>query len=194
MTSKEIVDILTTINDPIIIDSLFATIKYKNIKYNGKVRNMIRKHFIYYCIKYELEVKYLRKITILNLSGSIGLHHELPSPIDVMVNLEKLVIQNTKMVTLPESIGNLKRLKSLCLNNNRLVTLPESIGNLKRLNFLYLNNNQLTELPNTIGKLKIYELYLNNNQLTELPNTISNLTNFKCITFEQQSAHRFTIN
>jgi len=178
MKNEEILKILKHINDPISLDSLFATIKKDRIKYNGEVAKIIKEKFIFYCIKYKLEIKHLKKITELNLSDTIGDHFELPPSIDVMVNLKKLVINNTRIVSLPESMCKLKKLERLSLNRNQIINLPNSIGKLKNLERLSLNDNQIISLPNSIGKLKkLKYLSLRNNRLSKLPSTINKLTN-----------------
>jgi len=81
-----------------------------------------------------------------------------------------LTITNSRLESLPESIGNLTKLNNLSLNGNHLTTLPSSIGNLTRLKTLQINNNRLTTLPDTCRELmNLVTIELNNNQLTTLP-------------------------
>jgi Leucine-rich repeat (LRR) protein len=100
----------------------------------------------------------------------------LTESISNLSQLQKLVLINNSLTTLPRSFGNLSQLTSLYLEYNQLTNLSESIGNLTQLQWLALDNNQLTSLPEAFGNLtQLVRLELNYNQLTSLPQSIGNL-------------------
>jgi Leucine-rich repeat (LRR) protein len=70
-------------------------------------------------------------------------------------NVCHLIITDTGLSELDESIGDLSELKLLALTNNKLKTLPISIGKLSKLVFLNLNGNKMIDFPNEISKLDI---------------------------------------
>jgi Leucine-rich repeat (LRR) protein len=102
----------------------------------------------------------------------------LPESISKFVNLKILNLSRNNLVVLPSSIGKVINLNYLYLPYNRLTTIPESIGELINLKELHLQNNQLANLPESIGNLVgLQELWLDNNQLTSLPKSILNIKN-----------------
>lgn len=61
-----------------------------------------------------------------------------------LVNLERLRLQNNKILEVPEELGCLRKLEELNLSNNKyLKTLPKSIGELRWLLVLDLHDCQL---------------------------------------------------
>jgi Leucine-rich repeat (LRR) protein len=103
----------------------------------------------------------------------------------ISVNLEELVINNSKLKLLPDFIGNLEKLKNISINLTELTSLPNTIGNLSNLINLNLLGNKLEYLPPTIGapgnlsNLKI--LNLSDNKLEFLPESIKNLSNLQSL-------------
>ena len=90
----------------------------------------------------------LRKLVIRNVSVMF-------SPWMTKLNLATLVLSNTKLKTLPASIGDMTALTSLDLSDNDLRTLPESFKRLTNLTKLDLTHNE--ELEGTIPR-EIYDL------------------------------------
>ncbi|GIV27887.1 MAG: hypothetical protein KatS3mg027_1701 [Bacteroidia bacterium] len=81
----------------------------------------------------------------------------LPNDIGKFYNLHSLIISESKIKTLPNSINQLKRLKRLSLNclynfnyENELCKLQE----LDSLEYLELNMSNIKELPNCITQIK----------------------------------------
>ncbi|MBK9461621.1 MAG: leucine-rich repeat domain-containing protein, partial [Sphingobacteriales bacterium] len=102
------------------------------------------------------------------------------------ISLRKLTnwprLSYNQLTTLPESISKLTNLQTLYLQGNQLTTLPESISKLTKLQTLNLSYNQLTTLPESISKLtKLQTLNLSYNQLTTLPESISKLTKLQTL-------------
>jgi hypothetical protein len=87
--------------------------------------------------------------------------------------LQKLLLSNNQLTSLPDQLGDLRHLHELDLSHNQLTTLPESIGQLTDLEALNLLDNRLTSLPESIGALtKLRQLRLADNQLAVLPETL----------------------
>jgi len=102
----------------------------------------------------------------------------LPESIGDLSSLEVLLIRHTPLTNVPESIGDLSSLEWLELEDNQLISIPESIGELSSLEHLNLSNSQFTSLPESIGQLNSLEyLGIHHNQLTSIPESICNLPN-----------------
>ena len=99
--------------------------------------------------KYDRELD-LSKMGLTKIPDSIG---------EKMFQLEKLILSENKIQSLPESIGKLSKLNTLYLFDNQLTSLPESLANLKdNLRWLGLAGNNIPggkiralrkQLPNT---------------------------------------------
>jgi leucine-rich repeat protein SHOC2 len=71
------------------------------------------------------------------------------------LQLRRFILDDTRVVTLPETVGNLSNLIELTICHNAFLTsLPETIGNLSNLTELYIEHNcRLPSLPNSAGNL-----------------------------------------
>lgn len=67
--------------------------------------------------------------------------------------LRQLIICESKMTELHESIGSLTNLESLALSKNKIQKLPKEIGNLKNLTFINLLGNPIRDIPEEIKYL-----------------------------------------
>lgn len=65
-------------------------------------------------------------------------------------NLHSLVIVNTKLRELHDSVGSLSTLREMIIKNNKISKLPSTIGKLKNLIFLNLVGNQISYIPDEI--------------------------------------------
>lgn len=96
-----------------------------------------------------------------------------PTDINLCAGLQRLYLQNNRLVTLPEALfKGLNELQWLHLENNTMASLPERLfERLTRLRWLHLENNQLRSLPETLfhGLAGLERLHLQNNQLVTLP-------------------------
>ncbi|KAL2543085.1 disease resistance protein (TIR-NBS-LRR class) [Abeliophyllum distichum] len=71
-----------------------------------------------------------------------------------MSALHTLILDETVIIELPESIGMLENLTVLRLDRcKKLCKLPASFGNLKNLRQLFMEDTAITELPETFGML-----------------------------------------
>ncbi|OLL24056.1 Adenylate cyclase, partial [Neolecta irregularis DAH-3] len=76
-----------------------------------------------------------------------------PAAFDNMLNLERLVLDNNQLSTIPAEIGKLKRLQHFSCIKNLLSSLPPEIGQLTNLKSLDVHNNNLKVLPAEIWQL-----------------------------------------
>ncbi|KAK7459040.1 protein phosphatase 2C [Colletotrichum acutatum] len=84
-------------------------------------------------------------LKMLNLS-----HCQLASideTFNMMLNLERLVLDKNYFVSLPPLIGNLSKLEHFSIANNNVAELPPSIGCLTELRVLDVRRNNIRKLP-----------------------------------------------
>ncbi|GJC92441.1 protein phosphatase 2C [Colletotrichum higginsianum] len=84
-------------------------------------------------------------LKMLNLS-----HCQLASideTFNMMLNLERLVLDKNYFVSLPQHIGNLGKLEHFSIANNNVAELPTSIGCLTELRVLDVRRNNIRKLP-----------------------------------------------
>lgn len=109
---------------------------------------------------------------------------ELPPEIGELVQLEKLSIFGTPILTIPTWIKHLTNLRFLrieeCL---KVQSLPEEIGCLSRLEELVVADNDLGQLPESIGKLtNLRRLDASaNRKLTSLPDSLQQLSKLRTL-------------
>jgi len=119
----------------------------------------------------------------LNLSrcGLTNLSDEMIDELSTKFpDLERLILNQNLLHSLPKNIGKLKSLKFLHLKENEFTGLPKEIGYLKKLTHLYLNTNYLTAIPSQIGNLEnLTHINLRFNELSILPASLTNLENLR---------------
>ena len=69
--------------------------------------------------------------------------------------LQALVVNNNRLVSLPEEIGKMSTLMKLDVSCNEITHLPVQIGDLTSLKVLNLRRNHLQEIP--IGNIWLCE-------------------------------------
>ncbi|NVM54294.1 MAG: leucine-rich repeat domain-containing protein [Candidatus Helarchaeota archaeon] len=128
------------------------------------------------------------KILVMNESHI----RTLPDTIGVLKNLEHLDLEWTHIHTLPNSIGNLSSLKRLILDNNPISRLPDTMKNLTNLHTLSLVNTssyynfELTEFPEVICSItSLKNLYLERNRIKSLPDCIGQLKNLRILSLNK---------
>ena len=90
--------------------------------------------------------------------------------IQMIPNIEKVVLDNNHLVTLPSEIGQLKKLTHLSIFSNNLQTIPNTIGDLVHLQHLDLHSNNIQSLPLEIWSLtSLTMLNVSSNNLTAIP-------------------------
>lgn len=107
------------------------------------------------------------RITELSLQGIDS--QSVIDKIFSLENLEKLILNDSKISFIPDSIKNLKNLKVLFLKGNSLEFVPQNILDLPNLRSLDFSNNKLTSLrikEDQFTLLKVLEL--DNNMLEEI--------------------------
>lgn len=108
----------------------------------------------------------LTKLEVLNFwSNQLEI---LPSNIDYLVNLRKLVLTSNKLRKLPNTILNLEKLSFLHLAHNKLENLPDNIHKLSQLKYLNIANNKLTDLPKKLTACpNLRYLYISKNPFSD---------------------------
>eukprot|EP00961_Rhodomonas_salina_P121756 1639439-Rhodomonas_salina.1 len=101
----------------------------------------------------------------------------LPSGIEKMLMLEKLILDNNKINALTYVIGVLSQLQVLNVAFNEIATVPTEIGLCTALTELFLDDNKLLHIPGSIGNLtQLRLLGFSNNAITTMPLSFSALT------------------
>ncbi|KAF7124833.1 hypothetical protein RHSIM_Rhsim12G0052700 [Rhododendron simsii] len=123
------------------------------------------------------DVSGLKHLETLILTGCSKLK-ELPQNMDCLSFLRKLLVDNTAIERLPESLFRLSKLEILSLDEcQSLKWLPPCIGQLDSLRDLSLNGLALEELPDSIGCLVNLETLslMRCKSLTVIPGSVGNL-------------------
>ena len=123
----------------------------------------------------------LKNLNTIQIQHSWGKNWTLPSSVDVIedTQLERFLLENSFVGTIPSWIAKLEQLQTLDLPMNKFEgAIPEAIGDLSSLKYLNLMSNNFTDtIPSSLGKLDAIEvLILGSNALRgELPASIGNL-------------------
>ncbi|KAJ6387280.1 hypothetical protein OIU78_017069 [Salix suchowensis] len=137
-------------------------------------------------VEFPCDVSGLKRLQNLSLSNCLKLK-ELPQDIGSMNSLKELVVDETAISMLPQSLYRLTKLEKLSLNGCKFMKrLPERLGNLISLKVLSFNHSAVEELPGSVGSLSNLEKLslMGCQSLTTIPESISNL----------QSLMEFSIN
>ncbi|KAH0464351.1 hypothetical protein IEQ34_007137 [Dendrobium chrysotoxum] len=122
----------------------------------------------------------VRTIDLTNNKVSV-----LPPDISRLVQLQRLILANNVLQSLPNTVASLRSLKILTLDGNKISILPDELGSLSKLEQLSVSCNLLTCLPDTIGKLhNLSLLNVSSNKLKSLPPSIGS-----CIALEELQAN-----
>jgi hypothetical protein len=123
-------------------------------------------------------IKRLSCLSHLNLRDSKIL--SLPSSIGQLQNLEEIDLSRTSLEQLPEEIGDLSSLKKLNLCNSSMKSIPPSIGKLQNLEEIDLSRTSLEQLPEEIGDLaSLKKLNLCDSRMKSIPRSIGKLQNLE---------------
>jgi len=95
--------------------------------------------------------------------------------------LQALVVNNNKLVSLPEEIGKMQTLMELDASCNEITHLPVQIGDLAGLKVLNLRRNHLQEIPIEISYLQLTTLDLSGNRIATLPVELRFMTTVMCL-------------
>lgn len=157
------------------IDSLQSSPKLEEIRVNGNnisVFNSQAKNL------FEIEMS-------LNPLTSISFNEPMPNLkyvnlskgrlttcpfVSMLTGVEKLVLDNNHLRSLPNDICKMQNLSYLSAYKNSLDSLPDTIGSLKKLKFLDVHLNNITHLRDTVWFLDSLEtLNMSSNSLKSFP-------------------------
>ncbi|XP_045510796.1 leucine-rich repeat and calponin homology domain-containing protein isoform X2 [Colias croceus] len=106
---------------------------------------------------------------------------ELPDEVTTYIFLEKLLLSQNIIRSLPDAVGGLQSLTYLDLSSNQLTELPREVCQMP-LQVLLVQDNMLLSLPKEIGKMTtLAELDASNNRLTQVPMTLGDCTGLRCL-------------
>jgi len=97
--------------------------------------------------------------------------------IGALTNLEKLIIENSTLITVSDEIGTLTGLTDVSFKNNQIEAISPKIGELTNIRTLDLSVNKLSSLPIEMANLRTLETLdvTDNLSLEEVPREICNL-------------------
>ena len=120
-------------------------------------------------------------IQVLQLSECDKLT-EIPPKISKCCQLEKLVVEDSAVTTLPADLFEISELMVLELRNLPLSSLPSNVPTSGWLTKLILSGLQLLEIPPALGNLtELVELDLNHNALSDLPMDLQKLQRLRVL-------------
>ncbi|XP_035445762.2 leucine-rich repeat and calponin homology domain-containing protein isoform X2 [Spodoptera frugiperda] len=106
---------------------------------------------------------------------------ELPDELTSYVFLEKLLLSQNIIRTVPNAVGGLQSLTYLDLSSNQLTELPREVCQMP-LQVLLVPDNMLSTLPKEIGKMtSLAELDASNNRLTQVPMTLGDCAGLRAL-------------
>nr|XP_049708101.1 leucine-rich repeat and calponin homology domain-containing protein isoform X1 [Helicoverpa armigera] len=106
---------------------------------------------------------------------------ELPDELTSYIFLEKLLLSQNIIRTVPNAVGGLQSLTYLDLSSNQLTELPREVCQMP-LQVLLVPDNMLSTLPKEIGKMtSLAELDASNNRLTQVPMTLGDCAGLRAL-------------
>ncbi|CAK1603456.1 unnamed protein product [Parnassius mnemosyne] len=106
---------------------------------------------------------------------------EVPDEVTTYVYLEKLLLSQNIIRSVPETVGGLQSLTYLDLSSNQLTELPREVCQMP-LQVLLVPDNLLATLPKEIGKMSsLAELDASNNRLTQVPMTLGDCAGLRAL-------------
>ncbi|CAH2988503.1 unnamed protein product [Chilo suppressalis] len=106
---------------------------------------------------------------------------EVPDEVTTYVYLEKLLLSQNVIRSVPGTVGGLQSLTYLDLSSNQLAELPREVCQMP-LQVLLVQDNMLSTLPKEIGKMtSLAELDASNNRLTQVPMTLGDCAGLRAL-------------
>ncbi|XP_013181297.1 PREDICTED: leucine-rich repeat and calponin homology domain-containing protein 1-like isoform X2 [Papilio xuthus] len=106
---------------------------------------------------------------------------DVPDEVTTYVYLEKLLLSQNIIRSVPETVGGLQSLTYLDLSSNQLTELPREVCQMP-LQVLLVPDNLLATLPKEIGKMtSLAELDASNNRLTQVPMTLGDCAGLRAL-------------
>ncbi|URD95100.1 LRR repeats and ubiquitin-like domain-containing protein [Musa troglodytarum] len=136
-----------------------------------------------------------RLVNMQRLVLADNLIESLPTTIGVLRSLKVLILDGNRVTDLPDELGSLYRLERLSITGNSLTCLPKNIGDLRNLLLLNVSNNKLKSLPESIGGcVSLEELQANGNFIEELPPSVCNLLHLKFLSLNNNTIRQLPQN
>ncbi|KAJ8485412.1 hypothetical protein OPV22_017897 [Ensete ventricosum] len=136
-----------------------------------------------------------RLVNMQRLVLADNLIESLPTTIGVLRCLKVLILDGNRVTNLPDELGSLYRLERLSITGNSLICLPKNIGDLHNLLLLNVSNNKLKSLPQSIGGcVSLEELQANGNFIDELPPSVCNLLHLKFLSLNNNTIRQLPQN
>ncbi|XP_028163615.1 leucine-rich repeat and calponin homology domain-containing protein 1 isoform X1 [Ostrinia furnacalis] len=106
---------------------------------------------------------------------------EVPDEVTTYVYLEKLLLSQNIIRSVPGTVGGLQSLTYLDLSSNQLTELPREVCQMP-LQVLLVPDNLLSTLPKEIGKMtSLAELDASNNRLTQVPMALGDCSGLRAL-------------
>eukprot|EP00986_Skeletonema_menzelii_P017962 scaffold23287_cov65-Skeletonema_menzelii.AAC.1 len=106
----------------------------------------------------------LKNLKTIQIQQNWGKNWSLPSTVEGIddTQLERLLLQNNFVGSIPSWVAKLQQLQTLDLSKNKFEgPIPEAMGDLSLLKYLSLMDNNLTEsIPSSLGKLDAMEVLI----------------------------------
>jgi len=107
------------------------------------------------------------------------------APLGRLVNLTTLILDDNRLIHLPDSLGLLQQLKYLSVNRNMLEALPSALGSLHSLQVVQLRKNRLQNCLPALTTCKLLtEIDLSHNRVNLIPDDVSKLIQLKALNLD----------
>ena len=119
---------------------------------------------------------------------------KFPTECLVYYLMERLILSDNILTSIPKSFMVLKSLVILDLSRNQLKNLPIPICHLPFLEILVLSNNQLEEIPEEISLMKnLIELDVACNEVKHLPSEIGDVISLRSLNLRKNKLRKIPI-
>lgn len=119
-------------------------------------------------------------------------HYDLSKLLPLLPVVERLIMDDCDVITLPESLGGLTKLLTLHVWGSKFESFPLAICSLSQLKDLSLRGCDLSAVPEELSSLKALEkLDLSENAFTDIPEVISSLPRLDTLELDRNEIDQF---